>query len=127
MDHDPNRKGNLAELAFAAEAARLGLCVYKPLTEHGRADLVLGLGDRLLRVQCKWAKVKGEVVYVRLMTSRRTREGYVRTCYSADEIDAIGAYCDELKRCYLIPIELADGMSAVSLRLTRHVTDSARH
>jgi hypothetical protein len=50
MEHDPNRKGNAAELAIAWEAARIGLLVYHPLTEHGRADLVLGIGDRLWRV-----------------------------------------------------------------------------
>jgi prevent-host-death family protein len=51
MDHDPNRKGNAAELAIAAEATRLDLLVYYPLTEHGHADLVLGIGGRLWRVQ----------------------------------------------------------------------------
>src|SRR6476620_11175640 len=49
-----NHKGNVAELAIAAEAARLGLAVLKPLTEHERYDLVLGVAGRLLRVQCKW-------------------------------------------------------------------------
>jgi prevent-host-death family protein len=117
MEHDSNRKGNVAELAFAAEAARLGLEVYMPLTEHGRADLVLGINGRLCQVQCKWANRTGDVVRVNLATSRRARSGYVRTCYSADEVDAIGAYCDELKACFLIPIEIAEGKAALSLRL----------
>ena len=117
MEHDSNRRGNAAELAIAAEAARLDLPVLMPLTEHGRYDLVLGLHGRLLRIQCKWAKRKGDVVYIRLMTSRRTRDGYVRTRYSADEVDAIAAYCEELNECYLIPIEVAEGMCAISLRL----------
>ena len=53
MDN-PNHKGNVAELAIATEAARLGLSVLKPLTEHERYDLVLVIGGQLLRVQCKW-------------------------------------------------------------------------
>jgi prevent-host-death family protein len=117
MEHDPNRKGNIAELSFAAEAARLGLAVYQPLTEHGRADLVLGIGGQLLRVQCKWGKRKGDNVFVNLETSRRCREGYVRTRYTADEVDAIGVYCDALNSCFLIPIEIVEGKAAVSLRL----------
>lgn len=68
MDHDPNRKGNAAELAIAAEAARLELLVYYPLTEHGRTDLVLGIGDRLWRVQCKWGALVGDKIQVRLKT-----------------------------------------------------------
>lgn len=39
MDN-PNHKGNVAELAIATEAARLGLSVLRPMTEHGRYDLV---------------------------------------------------------------------------------------
>lgn len=116
MDN-PNHKGNAAELAIAAEAARLGLEVYSPLTEHGRCDLVLGIGGRLLRVQCKWAGRVDDVILVRLATSRRGSHGYVRTRYASTEVDAIGAYCDELKSCFLIPIEIAEGKAAVSLRL----------
>jgi prevent-host-death family protein len=116
-DHDPNRKGNVAELAFAAEAARLGLEVYKPLIEHSRADLLVGLGMRFLRVQCKWAHRHGDIVQVHLASSRRTRDGFHRTRYSADEVDAIGAYCEEISDCFLIPIEVAAGKTAVSLRL----------
>jgi len=51
---NPNHKGNVAELAIATEAAKLGLSVLKPLTEHERYDLVLGIGGRLFRIQCKW-------------------------------------------------------------------------
>ena len=40
-----NHKGNVAELAIAAEAAKLGLSVLKPLTEHERYDLVLGIAE----------------------------------------------------------------------------------
>ncbi len=117
MDHNPNVKGNAAELAIAAEAAQLGLAVYMPLTEHGRCDLVLGIAGRLVRVQCKWAQKKGDVVFVRLATSRRTRDGYLRTTFAATEIDAVGAYCEELNTCFLIPIEIAEGKQAISLRL----------
>lgn len=116
-DHDPNRKGNVAELAIAAEAARLGLHVYKPLTEHSRADLVLEVAGKLLRVQCKWANLRGDVVAVSLTTSRRTAGGYVRTSYSATEVDAVGAYCEALNEFFLIPIDEVDGHRSVHLRI----------
>ena len=35
-----NHKGNVAELAIAAEAAKIGIPVLKPLTEHEPYDLV---------------------------------------------------------------------------------------
>jgi prevent-host-death family protein len=114
---DSNEKGNVAELAIAAEAARLGLSVLYPLTEHGRYDLGLGIADRLLRVQCKWARKIGDVVAVNLTTSRRGSSGYVRSTYAATEVDAVGAYCEEIGACYLLPIELVAGMQSIQLRL----------
>jgi hypothetical protein len=36
IEHNPNHKGNVAELAIAKEAASLGLSVFAPLTEHER-------------------------------------------------------------------------------------------
>lgn len=116
-EHNPNHKGNVAELAIARETAALGLSVFTPLTEHERCDLILGVSDQLIRVQCKWAKKKGDVIAVNLASSRRGPDGYIRSRYSAEEVDAMGAYCIELDRCFLIPIERVVGQWAVQLRL----------
>ncbi len=100
---NPNHKGNVAELAIAAEAAKLGLSVLKPLTEHERYDLVLGIGGKLLRVQCKWAGLRDDVVRVRLGSCYHSpTRGYVRTTYGSEEIDAVAAYCPDLDKCYLL-------------------------
>jgi prevent-host-death family protein len=112
-----NDKGNIAEAEIAAAATRLGINVLKPLLEHGRYDLAFDLGDRILRVQCKWARRAGDVVIVHLVGFRYTATGKVRSKYSAEEIDAGAAYCDELDTCYLMPAEMIAGMSGVQLRL----------
>lgn len=120
MEHDPNRKGNAAEMAIVFEATKLGLLVYHPLTEHGRADLVLGIGDRLWRVQCKWGARVGEKVQVRLHTSYHSpTRGYVIKTYDASEIDLVAVYCEDLGQCYLLPPELFEGRSHVWLRTGR--------
>ena len=36
-------------------AIELGIDVYRPLGEGRRYDLIFDFGDRLVRVQCKWA------------------------------------------------------------------------
>lgn len=115
MDN-PNHKGNVAELAIATEAARLGLSVLKPLTEHEAYDLALGLDGRLLRVQCKWASHDGDVVQIHVARSRTNRRGNIRTTYREDEIDALGAYCADLDRCYLLPVSMVAGHYMVHLR-----------
>jgi prevent-host-death family protein len=114
--HDPNHKGNVAELAIATEAARLGLSVLKPLTEHERYDLAIGIGGQLLRVQCKWASHNGDVVQIHTARCRTNRRGNIRSTYRTDEIDALGAYCSDLDRCYLLPVKMVAGRHMLHLR-----------
>jgi prevent-host-death family protein len=113
-----NHKGAIAEAKIAAAAIEVGLAVLRPVTEHGRYDLVFDLGFRLLRVQCKWANVRDGVVQVHLAGSYLSPHGYVRSPYTVDEVDAVVAYSRELDQCYLLPVELVAGQHTVHLRLT---------
>ena len=112
-----NDKGNIAELAIALEATKLGIEVLKPVSEHVRYDLAFDLGHRILRVQCKWARFQGAVVAVNLVGYRLTSRGSVRTKYSPDEIDAVAAYCHELNRVFFIPASEVTERAAVYLRI----------
>ena len=114
---NPNAKGAIAELKIATAATCLGVPVLRPMSERGRYDLAFDVGGRLLRIQCKWAVVRDEVVVVSLQSSYLTRTREVRTAYGADEIDAVVAYCATLERCYLLPIELVDDRRSIHLRL----------
>jgi hypothetical protein len=115
----PSQKGAIAEVAVALEATKLGIPVFRPVAEGGRTDMILDIGGRLLRVQCKWANRERGVVNVRLRTSRRSNGCYVTTTYRANEIDAVAAYCPDVERCYLLPIVLVDGRTGIHLRLNR--------
>jgi PD-(D/E)XK endonuclease len=118
MQLTSSQKGGVAELKIAAEAAALGIDVYRPMIDGARCDLIFDTGPRLLRVQCKSATRKGEVVAIRLRTSRHSpSRGYVRTTYSAAEIDGIAAYCQVLDRCFFLPIHEFDGRTFAHLRL----------
>jgi hypothetical protein len=111
-----DQKGAIAETAIALAAMKLGVDVYRPLGEGGRYDLILDVGPKLLRVQCKWAGRLNQVIVVRCYTFRRTRTGWKKTTYSAEEVDLIGAYSPDLDRCFLIPIELAERHPTLQLR-----------
>ena len=112
-----NDKGNIAEAAITMHAVKLGIDVLKPVAEHGRYDLAFDMGDRILRVQCKWARLEGAVICVNLAGFRLTSNGSVRSKYSADEIDAVAAYCDALDRVFLIPASEAADRAAFYLRI----------
>ena len=118
MDN-PNVKGNVAELEIALAAARAGVPVYKPVGEHGRADLVFEIGDRLYRVQCKWGRVIRDdtVISINLASSRWTPGGQVTTKYVSGEVDLVAVYCGAVDRCYLLPQRLFVDRRATHLRL----------
>jgi hypothetical protein len=113
----PSQKGAVAEARITTATIELGLTVLRPLCEGRRYDLIIDLEPRLLRVQCKLARHLAGVLCVNLSTCRLTPRGYVRTSYSANEIDAVGVYSPQLHRCFLIPIDEISGRRAVHLRL----------
>src|SRR6476469_4346884 len=116
---NPNRRGVICELAIAVEAVRHGVEVFKPLSEHSRADLIFGIADRLYRVQCKSARLRGDVLQINLISSWHTPNGYVRNKYTAGEVDLVAAHSPELDRSYLIPFDrIEEGKSGIYLRLT---------
>ena len=61
-------QGAIAETAIAAAATKLGIPVLRPIVEHARYDLAFEIGDRILRVQCKWGGLRddGAVIEVNL-------------------------------------------------------------
>jgi hypothetical protein len=111
-----NQKGFIAETAVLHECAKLHVPVAKPLDDQ-KYDLIFDLGEKLLRVQCKWAARIGDVVSIRTRTCRRAREGLIHRTYGPDEIDAIAAFCAATGCCYLLPHELSVDRAAVQLRL----------
>ena len=112
-----NHKGAVAEARIAAAAIELGVPVLRPMSEHGRYDLVFDVGNRLIRVQCKWATRTGDVAVVHLGGNYLSPRGYVRSTYTPDEVDAIAAYCADLGECYLLPISMISRQHMVHLRL----------
>ncbi len=114
----PDQKGAIAELSIARAAARLGVGVFKPLTDGERYDLIFDLRPCLVRVQCKTAVLlRGSVLRVACYSARRTSEGLIERFYSSAEIDAIAAHSVELDRCHFIPIGEIPGRSEMLLRL----------
>jgi PD-(D/E)XK endonuclease len=117
LELSSSRKGAVAEAEIAAAAIRLGLVVLRPLCEGGRYDLVIDDGVHLLRVQCKWGSRHGSVLQARCVTCRHTPSGYLRSTYSAAEVDAIAVYAPTVRQSYLIPIWEVEGHRTISLRL----------
>ncbi len=115
----PSQKGAAAEAAITAAVIQLGFTVLRPLCEGRRYDLIVDLEPELLRVQCKLARRVGGALSIGLQTCRYTPgAGYIRSSYSAAEIDAVAAYSPELGTTYLLLIEDLPGRRALHLRVS---------
>jgi hypothetical protein len=112
-----NQKGAIAEAAIIHEATKLGIPVLRPTTDE-RYDIVLDLRGRFVRVQCKWAALKGEVVAFPCRSCRRAREGLRHRPYRSEEIDAFAAYCADLDRSFYVPMHVAQGRLAIQFRIS---------
>jgi len=117
--HSTNHKGAVAEAKVVAAAVDAGVPVLTPVAEHGHYDLAFDLGERIVRVQCKWGALDREkkVICTRIGRSRHTPRGYVLATYAHDDIDALAIYCGELDTCYLVPVDLVADKYALHLRV----------
>jgi PD-(D/E)XK endonuclease len=111
-----DQKGAIAEAAIALAAIELGIGVSRPIADE-RYDLIFQLGPEFVRVQCKWAPKRGDVIAAPCRSCRRGPEGFIRRTYSRQDVDAIAAYCPELGRCYFLPLDRFDSRAVIQLRL----------
>src|SRR5579859_7112877 len=93
------QRGEMAEAAFLARAASLGLLVSKPWGESSRYDLIVDNGKRLLRVQVKSAHRAGPYGGYTIQAHGNTRK-----VYDASEIDLLAAYVVPVDAWYLVPV-----------------------
>jgi hypothetical protein len=105
------------EAIVIAALVRRGYRVLRPLSANQRYDLVLDLGDRFLRVQCKTGRLRNGAVRFSTRSCRSdTRRTYVRS-YSCDEADVFLVHCPETERIYAVAVGDSGVLTGVSLRV----------
>lgn len=72
---NPNHRGAISEAAITLAALEAGIEVYRPASEHARADMIFGVAGRLLRVQCKTVHYRGEVMVINLSSNWHSPSG----------------------------------------------------
>ena len=97
----PSRVGARTEAAVASALARRGYDVYVPLfSPNGRVDLLYGHDGRLVRVQCKTARL----IRTALVFHTTSRTNNVPIAYDG-EIDEFGVYSPVTNLVYLVPFD----------------------
>jgi hypothetical protein len=98
--------GQRTEATVLAELVRRGYRVLTPFGVNHRYDLVLDVGGRFLRVQCKTGRLRNGSVVFQTRSVRANRIGWYARGYGG-EIDLFAVYCPELDRLYAVPVEVA--------------------
>ncbi len=107
--------GQRTEAIVLARLVALGHDVLVPWGHNHRYDLVVDLGDRMLRVQCKTGRLKDGVIEFNTLSVRTNTERWLVRSYDG-EADVFAVSCPETKGVYLVPVEGAP-RSSCRLRL----------
>ena len=96
-----SRLGNIARGAVAAALLKAGNCILLPMNDDQRYDLVIDEGSEFLRVQCKYGRLRNDVVTFQTCSNNVSsgRRDY------RDAIEYFGVYCAELGTSYLVPVD----------------------
>jgi hypothetical protein len=103
------------ELRFAAEFVRKGWSIFLPYGEDSAIDLLIEKDGKYERIQIKTTKPLNNVIHCRTKSSNNWQ---VKK-YNKNDIDYFGIYDYENKKGYLLSIEKVEGMTDVSLRLSK--------
>jgi len=107
-------------MAIANALVQLGYAVFMPVGQNHRYDLLLDLGDRFLRVQCKTGRLKRGVIQFNTVSTRGNRSSVYRRGYQG-QVDAFAVHCPQNHANYLVPIEvLPTGIGSLRLAPTRN-------
>ena len=116
-DPHPVDVGDRTEAIVIAALMRRGYRVLRPLSANQRYDLVLDLGDRFLRVQCKTGRLRGGAIVFSTRSVRSNRNGTFVRSYT-DEADVFLVHCPATDRIYAVPVGESGVLKAASLRVT---------
>ena len=107
------KKGEWAEVCFAAEVLRRGWGFARPNGDSGPYDCIVDAGGRLARVQVKSVeKAAGKGRYKVTVAAGRNR----KRRYSEREVDFIAILVIPWRSWYVIPLAAVKGRVAISLR-----------
>jgi PD-(D/E)XK endonuclease len=96
--------GQRSEAIILAELVKRGYRVLLPYGTNHRYDLVIDVGDRFLRAQCKTGRLRrGAIEFNTASTRANTLRAYTKP-YDADQIELFLVYCQETDRVYAVDI-----------------------
>jgi hypothetical protein len=112
--------GLRTEAAILAEMVRRGYSVLVPFGTNQRYDLVLDMGGKFVRAQCKTGRLKDGVIIYATKSVRSNRKEILVRNY-AGEIEIFLVHCPEIGGIYAVPVDEApEGYGSLRVDPTRN-------
>jgi PD-(D/E)XK nuclease superfamily protein len=114
LSRHPVDVGERSEAIIIAELIKRGHRVLIPYGNNHRYDVVINVGGRFLRAQCKTGRLRDGVIRFNTVSTRINTVRTFITPYGADQIDLFLIYCSETDRVYALDVgEAASGHGAL--------------
>lgn len=112
MPNNRIQRGNVAELVVAAELSKRGYTVSLPISHNSHYDLIVDIGDKLVRLQVKRAYTQNNHgKTIRCVESRRI-SGKKRWAYRDNAFDYLVACDVDRSDVWFVPAEAASSYKA---------------
>ena len=121
---DTKAVGDRSEAIVLATLIKNGYLVSIPFGENQRYDLLADNGGRILRVQVKTGRLRGDIINFSCSSSHSHRGGTHARPYFG-QADIIAVYCPQNGKVYLVPEEEFVA-SRAHLRLTAPANNQKR-
>jgi hypothetical protein len=113
LSNHPVDVGIRSEGAILGELSKRGYDVLTPFSYNHRYDLMINLGDRVVKAQCKTGRYLAGAVVFNKFSTRSSRTAVHRRAYGAD-IDCFLVYAGWLDAIYVVSAaEAARGLYAL--------------
>lgn len=110
------KKGNIGQFAAMIELAKLGFSVFSEEGDISQIDIIAEKDGKLLRIQCKAAFPKNDVLCLYL---KKSGPGYHKL-YREEDVDYFSLYDLSNHKLYFVPSDiLKDHKSTLNLRLNK--------
>jgi PD-(D/E)XK nuclease superfamily protein len=96
--------GQRSEAIILAELVKRGYRILLPYGTNHRYDLVIDVGSRFLRAQCKTGRLLDGVISFPTQSTRANTRGCFHAPYDAGQIDLFLVYCPGTDRVYAVGI-----------------------
>ena len=104
LSRHPVDVGERSEAIIFAELVKRGHRVLIPYGTNHRYDMVIDIGGRFLRAQCKTGRLRRGVIRFNTASSQANTLRAYQTPYNAEQIDLFLIYCPDTDRVYALDI-----------------------